>query len=274
MNYGDRNYGDSALNQSHLLCVFIYRFLFWSWLFRLEAAMAPSLQFSDESVVAKRATDGLGLAQAAEGGRVGGLADERCEVGVSGQNRRDGGDPIILGGKVSVDARPGPVARLPDQAGADGVEGDIAQRRRQMGFIHDHGPEAALPEMAGALQAGVDMAGIAAMDLGQGTAKPVGIGGRQDQMDMIGHQHPGPDLDSGGATRLGQQSPVQRIVVLAEKHLRAAIATLSDVVRQSGNNEAGKTAHRPSWLPRRGMSIQCTVTVMQDGGYQLHALSP
>ena len=42
---------------------------------------------------------------------------------------------------------------------------------------------------------------------------------------------------------LAQNVAVARGVVAAEKHLGAASATLRDVVRQSGNDDAGEAGH-------------------------------
>lgn len=135
------------------------------------------------------------------------------------------------------------------------VERDVADCCGQMGLVHDDGAEAPLPEMAGALQAGMDVASVTAMHRSQGTAQAVGIRGHQDQVDMVGHQHPGPHLDAGGAAGFRQQGAIEGIIVVAEEHPRAAIAALSNMVWQTGDDEAGKAAHAPSPARSRPVSI-------------------
>lgn len=151
--------------------------------------MGQGLDFIPEGVAAERPADGFGLAQAVEHGRVGRCRDERGEVGDAVADGSDLGNAIVAAGEMGVDARPWPVLRPLGQAGAHRVEGDVTDGRLQMGLVHDHGAEPALPEMAGALQAGMDVAGIAAMHRGEGAAQPVAVRGHQDQVDMVGHQH-------------------------------------------------------------------------------------
>ena len=64
------------------------------------------------------------------------------------------------------------------------------------------------------------------------------------------------DSDSGSVGWLREMRKGLR------RHFSTAVAPLNNVVWQSGNDEAGKTAHRPSFLPRRWVSIACTVTVI------------
>lgn len=47
---------------------------------------------------------------------------------------------------------------------------------------------------------------------------------------MVGHQHPGPDLYSSRRAMLGKQLARERIGRVFEEGLRAAVATLRDVV--------------------------------------------
>ena len=42
---------------------------------------------------------------------------------------------------------------------------------------------------------------------------------------------------------LGQQIAIERVVVVAEEGARAAVAALGDVVRMTGNDDAGETGH-------------------------------
>jgi hypothetical protein len=47
---------------------------------------------------------------------------------------------------------------------------------------------------------------------------------------MVGHQYPPPDGDLCRGAVLGQKIAIQRIVGIDKKRLRAAVATLRDVV--------------------------------------------
>jgi len=60
---------------------------------------------------------------------------------------------------------------------------------------------------------------------------------------MIGHQHPGPDFHIGSAAGRRQEIAVQRITSIVEKGLRPPVATLRDVMRQTGKDETSETAH-------------------------------
>jgi hypothetical protein len=64
-----------------------------------------------------------------------------------------------------------------------------------------------------------------------------------DQMHVVRHQAPGPDIDPCGAAVLREQVAVQRIVVVAEERPRAAIATLGDMVRVIGDDDTGEAGH-------------------------------
>ena len=83
-------------------------------------------------------------------------------------------------------------------------------------------------------------------------------------MHVVRHQAPAPHLDPGRAAMLGEQVAIQRIIVVAEKSSRPAVAALGDMMRMTGDDDAGKTGHTPWCLRRRAMSIECTVTVILD----------
>ena len=112
-----------------------------------------------------------------------------------------------------------------------------------MSFVHGDGAEPALPEMAGAFAACLHRSRIGAMDARQCAAQTVRIGRHQDEMNMVWHQAPGPDLDAGRGAVGGQQVAIKRIIAVAEEGPRAAIAALGDVVRITGDDDTGKTGH-------------------------------
>src|SRR5258708_28906826 len=113
-------------------------------------------------------------------------------------------------------------------------------------LIHGNGSEPALPEMPGAPTAGVNNAGIAAVHGRKRLAQPVAIGRHQDEMHMVGHQAPGPDLDIGPAALRGEKITVERIICVAEESARAAVAALGDMVRSAGDNDASEAGHAES----------------------------
>ncbi len=72
----------------------------------------------------------------------------------------------------------------------------------------------------------MDDAGIAAMDGRQAAAQTVGVGRDEDQVDMVGRQHPAPYFDPSLGGVLRQQVAVELVVRVTEERLRPAIATL------------------------------------------------
>lgn len=225
--------------------------------------MGLLFDFANKGIASERPADGFGSAQASEGRPIGGLIEEGGEVRDPGQDGGDVGYAVILSGEMGVDARPRPVLRPLDLVGTHRVLCDIADGGFQVGLVHDYGAEAALPEMAGALKAGMDMAGITAMHRGERATKTVFVRRHQDQVDMVGHQHPRPYRNTGGTARFCQQGAIERVIVVAKEYLRTAVAALGDVVRQAGNDEAGETAHAAVSQRRWRESIKCTVTVIQ-----------
>jgi hypothetical protein len=85
----------------------------------------------------------------------------------------------------------------------------------------------------------MDVSGVAPVDQGERAPQAVRIGRVDDEMDVIGHQHPSPDFHAGLAAMPAEEIAVKRVVGVAEKRPRSAIAALRDVVRQSGNDDAG-----------------------------------
>ena len=112
-----------------------------------------------------------------------------------------------------------------------------------MVLVHHHGAEAPLPEVPGAAPALMDDAGVAPMHRRQRAAQAVLVARGQDEMDVVGHQTPGPDFDAGVAARGGEQIATERVIGVGEEHPRAAVAALGDVMRQTGNDDARKPSH-------------------------------
>ena len=141
-------------------------------------------------------------------------------------------------------ARPAPVFCPRDEPRPDRIERDVTHRCGEMRLVHGSGAEAAaLPEMPRPPQPGVDSPGITAMRRRQGASKSIGIDRRQDQVNVIGHQHPGPDLDLGSTAGFRQEVAVKGIVGIAKEGLRSTVAALGDVMRQTRDHQPRKTAH-------------------------------
>jgi len=97
-------------------------------------------------------------------------------------------------------------------------------------------------QLAAPLAPGMYDARIAAMHRRQRPAQPVRIRRYEDQVNVVRHQAPRPELNPGSAAGRREQIAIEPVVVVAEKRPRPAVAALRHVVRQSGNDNAGKTA--------------------------------
>ena len=85
----------------------------------------------------------------------------------------------------------------------------------------------------------VDEACVAAVSAGQGEAQGVGVGGNDDEVDVIGHKAIREDLDARHLAPRGDPFAIGCIIGLAEKSLHAAVAALSDMVGNAWNDYAG-----------------------------------
>jgi hypothetical protein len=115
----------------------------------------------------------------------------------------------------------------------------MAYRLRQMVRVHDDRAKPALPEMPGPAVAGVDMAGVAAMNLGKGPAQSVLVRGSDRDVNRIGHEAIGQDLRSRLFVRLVEQVAIESIVVVVKEGLRLVVSALGKVVGNSLDNEPG-----------------------------------
>ena len=80
---------------------------------------------------------------------------------------------------------------------------------------------------------------------------------------MVRHQAPAQHLDAGRAAMRSEQVAIKRIVAVTEEYLRAAVATLGDVVRITGDDDTRETGIRHGAPSVRGEPIERTVTVIQ-----------
>lgn len=104
--------------------------------------------------------------------------------------------------------------------------------------------------MSATLEPGVDMAGIATMHRRERPAQAILIGGHQDQVNMVGHENPRPDLDARVGAVRAEQIAVERVILVAEEGLGTTIAPLRDMMRVPREDRACQ-ASQMAWLSHR-----------------------
>jgi hypothetical protein len=82
------------------------------------------------------------------------------------------------------------------------------------------------------------------MELAEGPAKAVRVGGNDDRVDVVGHQAIAPDLDPRALGRLREEVEIERVVGLLEEGLLPTVAALGYMMRQAGDDETRKTSHK------------------------------
>jgi hypothetical protein len=102
----------------------------------------------------------------------------------------------------------------------------------------------ALRALAHPTLACVDDACVAPVHRRERAAQAVVVMRHQDEMHVVRHQAPGPHGDVSGAAMLGQQVAVERVVRIGKEGAGAAVAALGDVVRMTGDDDAGEAGHR------------------------------
>jgi hypothetical protein len=100
----------------------------------------------------------------------------------------------------------------------------------------------------------VDSRGVGPVHLGQRRAQRVAVLGDQDQIDVVGHQHPAPHGDTVRGAMHPQQLAIGGVVRIAEKRPLPSVAALREVVGNTGNHEPRQPSHRPD-LPRIGRRV-------------------
>src|SRR6202789_3988122 len=97
--------------------------------------------------------------------------------------------------------------------------------------------------MAGLARPGVDEARIEPMRARQRQSEPGGVGGRENQMHMVGHQTISPNLDVEFGAGFGEPISIERVVVVAEENTLASVASLRDMMRRARENDACDARH-------------------------------
>ena len=150
---------------------------------------------------------------------------------------------IVRTAQMRPGAAPGVVLGVLHQPRRHRVHLDIAGCGEKMGQVHGEGGKTFLPEVAAPVFTKVDAAGVAAVGLADGPRQGVFAGGDGDQVDVVRHQAPGPDLDPALVAPFGHQGEIGPVVVVAEEGLLATITPLGDVMGDAGGYDAGDSGH-------------------------------
>ena len=105
------------------------------------------------------------------------------------------------------------------------------------------GEKSILPEMAGAVVPLVDILGVTEMHPSDGSRQSIGTARFGNQVNMVGHQTEAEDRHIRGGGFLGQYAKVDAPIIIDKKDILTVIATLGNVVRYVGNNNASGSRH-------------------------------
>ena len=153
-------------------------------------------------------------------------------------------DRVACSQGVPPRARPGIIRRVRDKATPHGVRFVVAYGLEGVAVVENGRIEPALPEVAVAVFLVVKILRIAHVESVQGFGQGIGIPGDTDILDMVAHQAVSPDRESEFGQAFAEHVEVAAVVgVLLEDRL-AVVAALEDMVRISGSNGAGNSAHR------------------------------
>ena len=86
-------------------------------------------------------------------------------------------------------------------------------------------------------------ASIAAMHRRQGGTQTILVFGNQNSMNVVWHQAISPTRNPRRFATGGQKIPEGDVVCIIKKNLLPPIAALRDVMRKTGDDEAGDTGH-------------------------------
>jgi hypothetical protein len=89
--------------------------------------------------------------------------------------------------------------------------------------------------------------------------------GRQDQVDVVGHEAIGAAGHPRLAQRRGHEGAIGAVILLGEKGLLPLVAALGDVMRQARHHHARAISHGPKRLtPPASLSIKYRVPRFTD----------
>jgi hypothetical protein len=92
-------------------------------------------------------------------------------------------------------------------------------------------------------QSSVDIPRIVAVDIAEGAAEGIFVCGYCDDMNMVGHEAIGPNLDAKPPSRIREQIEIKLIVAILEKGRIPPVSALGDMVRDTGKDDAREACH-------------------------------
>ena len=136
-----------------------------------------------------------------------------------------------------------------DHGGANRIELDVALAGEQIGFLlHNAGPVAAFPEGAAALINPVHILDIPLPQAFHEHACAGGLGGSEQQVYMVGHEHIGMDDAIAHVAVFLEPFQITTIVFVGKKAGLAIVAALDDMQRDVGGGESRSSWH-DDYLP-------------------------
>jgi hypothetical protein len=125
----------------------------------------------------------------------------------------------------------------------DGVHFHVTSRSQQVGFIYRKRSEPLLPQMPSPSLPKVDAASIASMGFTDGPGKPFFTLRGGYQVDMVGHEAPGQDVDPVFPAPFDHQVEICLIFILAEEGVLPAVAALGDMAGKTLGYDASDSSH-------------------------------
>jgi len=153
---------------------------------------------------------------------------------------------IPMPSAVGASAGPRMVFRPFHHPGTNRVALDVPDRGPAMAFVKYGCEVPALPQVALPVPLPIHPLCIARMHAPKRNREGGPVGGYHNQMHMIRHQAVSQDGDFRLVHALAQQGQIGLTVGVREKHLPAAISSLSNVMREVGTYEPGDSRHRRS----------------------------
>jgi hypothetical protein len=130
--------------------------------------------------------------------------------------------------------RPGVFVGVLDEACAYRITLDIPDHGQQMGIVLDRKRvKAFLGEVAPDASPNIHRAGVASMCFAHRAGQGARSRGHQDQVHVIGHQTPGPDLDAVLCSELGEELQIPVAIPVGGEDRHRADAPLEHVVREA-----------------------------------------
>ena len=169
------------------------------------------------------------------------------EVAPVGHEVPDGtplNQPVGVTGHVVVSARPGVVHRLADHPGSNGIALDIPNDREQVSILLDgKGVKAFLKEVPPDSFSEVNRAGVTPVSFSHRAGQGRRLGRNEDEVNVIGHQTPGPHLHVVLGRERREQLQVGLAIGVRRKQGQRAHAALKDVMGQPREDDAGHAGH-------------------------------